>query len=160
MMDGAVRLALWAGALGSGLLAGVFFAFSAFVMAALAKLPPAQGIAAMQSINRVILGSSFMALFFGTPIAAAGLLVAAAAGWSPAAPWTTAAAALAMIIGMLGCTIAFNVPLNRRLDAAAPAEGAALWARYLRQWTRWNHLRTVASLAACGLFIRAIALQP
>lgn len=65
-----------------------------------------------------------------------------------------------MIIGMLGCTIAFNVPLNRRLDAAAPAEGAALWARYLRQWTRWNHLRTVASLAACGLFIRAIALQP
>jgi len=38
-------------ALGCGLIAGVFFAFSAFVMKALARLPPAQGIAAMQSIN-------------------------------------------------------------------------------------------------------------
>jgi uncharacterized membrane protein len=38
-------------ALGCGLNAGVFFAFSSFVMAALRRLPPAQGIAAMQSIN-------------------------------------------------------------------------------------------------------------
>src|SRR5258705_6992637 len=38
-------------ALGAGLVAGVFFAFSSFVMAALARLPPAQAIAAMQSIN-------------------------------------------------------------------------------------------------------------
>lgn len=40
-------------ALGCGLVAGVFFAFSSFVMPALKRLPPAQGISAMQSINRL-----------------------------------------------------------------------------------------------------------
>ncbi len=35
-----------------GLVAGVFFAFSTFVMSGLARLPPADGIRAMQSINR------------------------------------------------------------------------------------------------------------
>lgn len=39
-------------ALGCGLIVGIFFAFSAFVMPALARIPPAQDIAAaMQSIN-------------------------------------------------------------------------------------------------------------
>ena len=28
------------------------------------------------------------------------------------------------------------------------AEGAALWQAYLQDWTRWNHVRTLASLAA------------
>ena len=34
-------------AIGCGLVAGVFFAFSSFVMKALARLQPAQGVAAM-----------------------------------------------------------------------------------------------------------------
>ncbi len=41
-------------ALGCGLIAGVFFAFSSFVMNALARIQPTQGIAAMQSINITI----------------------------------------------------------------------------------------------------------
>lgn len=40
-------------ALGCGLIAGIFFASSSFVMAALKRLPTAEGIAAMQSINRL-----------------------------------------------------------------------------------------------------------
>jgi len=42
-------------ALGSGLIAGAFFAFSTFVMGALGRLPAAHGIAAMQSINVVVI---------------------------------------------------------------------------------------------------------
>src|SRR5690606_28980359 len=42
-------------ALGCALMAGLFFAFSVAVMRALGALPAAQGIAAMQSINAVIL---------------------------------------------------------------------------------------------------------
>ena len=42
--------------LGSALVGGIFFAFSSFVMKALARVPPAEGIAAMQSINCVFLG--------------------------------------------------------------------------------------------------------
>jgi len=55
-------------ALGSGLMAGVFFAFSAFIMNALARLPAAQGIAAMQSINIVVLNFWFGSVFFGTAL--------------------------------------------------------------------------------------------
>jgi uncharacterized membrane protein len=49
------RLVALATALGCGLIAGVFFAFSTFVMKALGSLLPAQGIAAMQSINLAVL---------------------------------------------------------------------------------------------------------
>jgi uncharacterized membrane protein len=47
----AVMIAL----LGAAMIAGVFFAFSSFVMPALARLPAAGGISAMQSINVVVL---------------------------------------------------------------------------------------------------------
>ena len=48
---------------------GVFFAFSSFVMQALKRLPPAQGIAAMQSINIVAVTPVFMTALFGTAVA-------------------------------------------------------------------------------------------
>jgi uncharacterized membrane protein len=49
--------------LGSGLVAGAFFAFSTFVMKALAALPAPQGVSAMQSINVVVLNRWFLAPF-------------------------------------------------------------------------------------------------
>ena len=50
--------------------------------------------------------------------------------------------------------MAFNVPRNDALEAVRPetAEAAALWARYLVEWTRWNHVRTLGALAAAVLF--------
>ena len=39
--------------IGSGIIAGVFYAFSSFIMKALAGVPSGEGIAAMQSINAV-----------------------------------------------------------------------------------------------------------
>lgn len=53
-------------AIGSGLIAGVFFAFSTFIMSALARLQPPQGIAAMQSINITVINPWFMMVFLGT----------------------------------------------------------------------------------------------
>ena len=50
----------FAAARGSGVVGGVFFAFSSFVMAALARRPAHEGIAAMQSINVVVLNRSFL----------------------------------------------------------------------------------------------------
>jgi uncharacterized membrane protein len=51
MLDGLLFVLTLFAALGCGLVAGVFFAFSTFVMKALARLPAEQGIAAMQAIN-------------------------------------------------------------------------------------------------------------
>ena len=59
-------LLTFAGVLGSGLVAGVFFAFSSFVMRALGRLPESDGIAAMKAINVTVLNPGFFLAFFGT----------------------------------------------------------------------------------------------
>jgi uncharacterized membrane protein len=145
-------------ALGCGLIAGVFFAFSSFVMEALEKLPPSQGIAAMQSINVVVINPLFLGVLFGT--AALALLLGFAAIrhlGDPAAVRVVAGTGL-YVIGTIVVTMAFSVPLNNALAAIDPAscEGAAVWADYLRNWTNWNHVRGLAALAASGAFISAL----
>ena len=52
--------------LGSGLVAGIFYAFSTFVMRALGQLPKNQGMAAMNAINVSVINSLFFLAFFGT----------------------------------------------------------------------------------------------
>ena len=51
MLDGLLFVLTLFAALGCAMMAGVFFAFSSFVMPALRRLPATQGIAAMQAIN-------------------------------------------------------------------------------------------------------------
>jgi len=48
---------------GCGLLAGVFFAFSTFMMKSLSRIPAEQGIAAMQSISGITPGTSLKSCF-------------------------------------------------------------------------------------------------
>ena len=144
-------------ALGCGLMAGFFFAFSACVMNALAHLPAAQGIAAMQSINVAVLNRWFFAGFFGT--AAACLLGAGSAFviWHEPGTAYLLAGSLLYLVGTVLVTIVFNVPLNEALAAVEPgsAEGADLWTRYVVTWTAWNHVRTLAAFVAAALLIIA-----
>jgi uncharacterized membrane protein len=140
-------------ALGCGLNAGVFFAFSSFIMPALRRLAPERGLAAMQSINVVAVTPAFMTALFGTAALCLGLVVWAGLSWDePEAPYAVAAGAL-YLVGTIGVTIAANVPRNdalAKLDADAPGS-AAPWAAYLSEWTAWNHVRTIAALAAAAL---------
>lgn len=46
--------------IGSALIDGVFFAFSSFIMKALARLPSSQGMLVMQSINVMVLNPLFL----------------------------------------------------------------------------------------------------
>ena len=55
--------------IGSAVSGGIFFAFSTFVMQALAKQPTSQGIATMQSINITVINPWFMAAFFASAVA-------------------------------------------------------------------------------------------
>jgi uncharacterized membrane protein len=147
-----------AAALGAGLVAGIFFAFSAFIMTALGRLAPEVGISAMQCINVAVLNPVFFFVFFGTAVAALILAIAAIAGWSPSQSLYLLAGALLYLAGTIFVTMAFNVPLNNRLAAtgAKSTEGASVWKTYLSAWTAWNHVRTIAALAACALFILAL----
>ncbi len=133
--------------LGSALIGGVFFAFSSFVMKALARVPSNEGIAAMQSINVVVLNATFLGVFMGT--AWLSLLVAALAlkGWgTPSAPFLLAGA-LSYLLGTVLVTGLGNVPLNNQLAALSAADPGAIpvWKRYLDRWTLMNTVRTGAA---------------
>ena len=105
-------------ALGCGLVAGAFFAFSTFVMKALGRLPTAQGIAAMQSINVVVINPWFMTAMFGTALACVVLAILSFVEWEePESIYRLAGGAL-YVLGTILVTIAFNVPRNDALAAA------------------------------------------
>jgi uncharacterized membrane protein len=152
---------LWFSAIGCGLLAGLYFAFSAFIMTALGRIGQAAGIAAMNAINIAIVQSLFMPIFLATSAASAALAVIALLRWSEPGAMAMVAGGALYVLGMFVVTMIFNVPLNDALAAADPAshEATLLWARYLTDWTLWNHVRTVSSTAACALFIAAIAAR-
>lgn len=141
-------------AIGCGLVAGVFFAFSTFVMPALARLHPAQGIAAMQSINITAINPLFMFAIFGTAAICCFLSIASCFKWHSPDTAYLLISSLLYLVGAVGVTIAFNVPLNDALAATKPdsSEGATLWTKYLSQWTAWNHIRTIAALVSATLF--------
>lgn len=148
-------------ALGCGAMGGVFFAFSAFVMRGLGRLPVPQGIAAMQSINVTAVTPPFMLALFGTAAACVVLAVSSGSRWGEPGASAGLAGCLLYLIGTILVTIAFNVPRNDALAAVDPrsAEGARLWADYLRTWTAWNHVRTAAALAAATLITWALLAE-
>jgi len=158
-MDSALFALAFVAALGCGLMAGAFFAFSSFVMQALGRLAPPAGIAAMQSINIVVINRLFLGVLFGTGVLCVVLAVMALMAWRQPDTLYVLAGSLLYVVGNVVVTMVGNVPLNNALAAAQPdsADGARLWAHYLLRWTAWNHVRTVTALAAMACFILALA---
>lgn len=148
---------LSAAAIGAVLVAGIFFAFSTFVMDALGKLAPAEGLRAMQAINVVVINRWAMGALFGT-----GALAVAAVVWvwvgGGAHLVATLSGALLYVVGCVGVTGMCNVPLNDRIAVLDADDDAAhaVWRDYLVRWTNWNHLRTAASLAAGVVLLLAL----
>ena len=147
-------------ALACGLMGGTFFAFSSFIMPALGRIPAAEGIRAMQRINVDVYHWTFMGTFLLTPVAC--IATAAYAihrfGWDSQVASYAILGCVVYVLGNFVVTAAGNVPLNNALEAvdADTAEAARVWARYLSNWTRWNHVRTVASIVAAGAFMFAL----
>lgn len=148
-------------ALGSGLIAGAFFIFSVAVMRAFERLPANEGMAAMQMINVVILNPIFLGVFMGTALVSAVVGVFGVMNFSATSGKFLIAGALFYFVGCFLVTMIFNVPLNNALMAAniATSEGHEVWKNYLSTWTFWNHVRTLASLAATASFILGIWLS-
>jgi len=148
-------------ALGCGLIAGVFFAFSTFVMKALERVAPSCGMAAMQSINVVVLNPVFLGAFVGTALVCLGAVALAFMHWERSGAIFLLAGGLLYLVGTFFVTMAFNVPRNealRAVDAKDP-RAASLWAAYVPSWTLWNHVRTAAAFAATVAFTLALAAK-
>jgi uncharacterized membrane protein len=151
---------LFVAAIGSGIVGGIFYAFSSFVMAALARIPAAQGVAAMNSMSVTVINPSFMIAFLGTGVVC---LIAGGSSllhWSqPGAKWALAASVV-YLVGCIGVTMAFNVPLNDKLASLADTpQAAAFWPQYLAGWNPWNHVRSVAGVLSAALFTASLWLR-
>lgn len=151
-------VATFVAAIASGVVGGVFYAFSTFVMRGLGRLSPEAGHRAMQEINETVMTPWFLGLFIGLAPLCVGLGVAAGLDLSASgAPYLLAGS----IVYLVGCFIetgAVHVPMNEALAATAPEVegGGALWQRYLARWTAWNHVRTLACIVSAALFTGAL----
>jgi uncharacterized membrane protein len=158
MNDRYLVSATWFSAVGSGLMAGLFFAFSVFVMRALDRLPAAQGIAAMQSINRTIITPLFMLAFVGTAAASAVVGVVALFRLDRPEGWWLLAGSVLYLVGCILLTGGYHIPRNDKLDTFDPttAEAARYWSTFVKEWTLWNHARTLSAIGAMVSFIVAL----
>ncbi|GGW85109.1 anthrone oxygenase family protein [Streptomyces lomondensis] len=158
MIDGPYFVLTVLGVLGTGLVAGVFCGFSTFVMRGLATLPPAQGVAAMHAINVAAVTPPFMAVFLGSAVLCAVIAVVTFVVWPDEGTVELLVGSALYLFGSFGLTMVANVPRNDALAKLEPgtSEAAAYWPAYVREWTMWNHVRTVASAGAALAYVLAL----
>ena len=159
VIDGPYYVLVVLGVLGAGLVAGVFCGFSTFVMRGLASLPSAQGVAAMNAINRAALTLAFMLVFAGSAVVCAMIAVVTFVVWPDDGKVELLLGSGLYLFGSFGLTAMANVPRNESLAKLEPGtpEAASYWPVYVREWTLWNHVRTVASAAAAIVYVLALS---
>ncbi|GAA1825853.1 DUF1772 domain-containing protein [Agromyces salentinus] len=145
--------------LGTGLVAGVFFAFSGFVMQGINRLPAAEAARTMREINVTAVRAPLMLAIFGTALLVTVLAVLTVVGGPAGTAWWTIAGAALYLVGVVGVTAGANVPRNDRLAAASDEDGPALaaaWDSFRPGWTGWNHVRTLGAATACLALVLAL----
>ncbi|QDV66283.1 anthrone oxygenase family protein [Crateriforma conspicua] len=136
---------------GAGVVTGLLFAFSNFVMQALATMPNEQGMRAMQRINEKIINPIFVAFFLGTPLLCAVVGVDALMNLESERSGLLLGGAILYLVGPFAITVLFNVPLNNRLAEASLSEADVVWPDYQWRWQRWNHTRTYVGIVSIVL---------
>ncbi|MFF2849307.1 DUF1772 domain-containing protein [Streptomyces sp. NPDC058001] len=157
-MDGLYLVLTLAGAITCGLTAGALYAFSTFVMKGLTALPPAQGIAAMQAVNKAAPSPGFMLVFMGGALLSAAVAVMTFVAWPDQGAVEALIGCGLYLFGSFGVSVVAHFPRNDALDKVDPEgpESVAYWKTWAREWTRWNHIRTGAALAASVSFVLAL----
>ena len=145
-----------------GLTSGVMFDWQVTVMPGLGELPDREFVSSFQALDRAIMNPLFIG---GAFLGGAAFLVAATVAHRQARGRVRllAAASALYVVGVVGVTIAGNVPLNERLQdidvaSASSAEVAAARADFEGPWNRLHVVRTgasVLSLALVGLALLA-----
>ncbi len=144
----------------AGVVTGLLFAFSNFVMRALQDLPTEHGMFAMQRINETIINPLFLIFFLGTPVLCLIIGVLSALELSAAGHAYFFGGAVIYLLGPFGITMLFNVPLNNKLAGTALSKSAEAWPLYRKQWQWWNHIRTYMGILSVFLLALGLAGVP
>ncbi len=156
-LDTVESLLLAASGVGAGVVGGVLFGFSTFVMSALDTLDPKESIRAMQAINVKAPNVWFMTAMFGTAAAAVAVGAIAASHLDrTGARWTIVGSVA--YLASVAITAGYHVPKNDRLARLGPSvsDAARVWGDYSSSWTTGNHLRTALAVGAAACFTLAL----
>jgi uncharacterized membrane protein len=147
-------LSLAAALVTTGLMAGVYLAFSIAVLPGIGRQDDRTFVLAMRGMNAAILNGWF-AVVFGGPLLLGAVAVATRlpSGERDALGWVSLA--LALYVSTLVITGIVNVPLNNRLDTTEPVEEAR--AQFERRWQQWNVVRTLACTASFISLVAALS---
>jgi uncharacterized membrane protein len=104
-----------------------------------------------------VINPSFMLMFIGTTLLCLVLCGVALYHWQVRGSWIILASCFAYLIGSFGVTVFLNVPLNDKLINDQGLDHQ-FWSNYVKEWTRWNSLRTEMSVVAMiGFLISLLA---
>ncbi|MEM9170225.1 MAG: anthrone oxygenase family protein [Pseudomonadota bacterium] len=144
--------------LNAALVGGVFQSFSDFVMRGLMQGAPASGVESMQGLNRTVFRSVFLTTFFVLAPVTLAMGFVALTQLDGAAQRLIVFGTAAYMAMVFVVTIVGNVPMNEKLAKlpATSAEAAQYWSVYGRDWTRWNHVRTVGAIVTSGSYLFAM----
>lgn len=149
--------------LGLGLIAGFFYTYEVSVMRGFARLPHAEFISAMQSVNATIRNWAFAPSFFGSAVLAVATALLFRREWRKLQGMLVLGAALFYTIGALFLTMRINVPMNEWLAAQGPAalmpSPGAIRVQYEADWVFWNLVRTINSGIAFVMMATALWLD-
>lgn len=133
------------------LIAGIFFAFSDFVMKSLNRMEETAAIEAMQSINLWVYRSFFMiGLYTMVPVSLFGIF-----NWAfNTGDRLFALGGAAYLIGVIIVSGLGNIPLNEKLAKLPSGDLATkqFWVHYVQKWSALNHLRVLGATVAALFF--------
>ena len=158
-MQAALDVSVLLSTLFTGVVAGLFFAYSCSVMPALRRTRDEILVEVMQRINVAILNVWFFLFFMGALLAtASSVALHTVLGGGEAYPQVIAGFVLYLAVVVV--TRVFNIRLNDELARVGdPGEGVDFHRvrdRFEAPWVRWNNVRTVLSMAAFLSMIWAV----
>jgi uncharacterized membrane protein len=162
-LSGVRALLLGGATLTTGLVAGVFYAYSVSVDPGLAAQTDASYVATMQEINERIQNPLFFASFFGAVLFLLAALVVHLPRLRSGRFLLISLACLLYIGGGFLLTAFINVPMNNQLatvDSEAPARILSQAREaYEGPWDFWNGIRTIFSTLSFAALIWASLLR-
>jgi uncharacterized membrane protein len=152
----ATSVLLFLALLATGLSAGLFFGWAVSVIPGTRRVDDRAYVTTMQAINEAIVNPAFIVVFMGAAFLLVAATIAALISGSASEGWWLLAATVIYTPGVLGTTVAGNIPLNDALaeinvGSAADADVASAREMYEKPWNRLHNVRTAAAVLTLAL---------